>query len=149
MKTTKKHQKYTEWLSAEEMHSASKQWLSELEFIEDEHLFFNDLITTFTSELIAPDKFSKGRELIDLIFQSQKQNNVLQNAVKTHENDLQIMVDGVNQIKEEQAYMEEHLGLISLINDFLKDYRVLKRALFDLIKTIKKEDKLRHLINRK
>ena len=44
METTQTQVRYVEWLSPEEMHKASQSWLSELQFIKDEHLFFEDLI---------------------------------------------------------------------------------------------------------
>ena len=44
---------YVEWLSAEVMHEASRKWLSELRFIKDEQLFFDDLINSYTNHLIT------------------------------------------------------------------------------------------------
>jgi len=141
--------KYTEWLDADKMHEASKEWLSELNFIKDEHLFFEDLVTQFTSQLIAFGNFSNNKEIIDAINRSQKQNNGLIEAVKIHENELKIMVDGIDQIEEEKAYTKEHSDLIITITEFLKEYKSLKTQLFDIIKSIKKEDKNRHLLDRK
>jgi len=141
--------KYTEWLDADEMHEASKEWLSELKFIKDEHIFFEDLVTKFTSQLIAYGNFSNNKEIIDAIYRSQKQNNTLIEAVKIHENELQIMVDGIDQLEEEKEYTKEHIDLIVAITEFLKEYRLLKTQLFDIIKNIKKEDKNRHLLDRK
>ncbi|WP_299336454.1 hypothetical protein [uncultured Psychroserpens sp.] len=149
MKSIQTHAHYIEWLSADEMHEASKEWLSELYFIQDEHLFFEDLITTFTSQLISGDKFSDSKALIDDIKKSQTQNNLLIEAIKTHENDLQIMVDGIDQIKEENYYTKEHKNLVGIINSFLNDYKHLKSRLFEIVKTIKKEEKLKHLIDKK
>ncbi|WP_431136880.1 hypothetical protein [Psychroserpens mesophilus] len=149
MKTTKTYAHYVEWLSADQMHEASKEWLSELKFIRDEHLFFEDLITAFTSPLIASGKFSDIQEIIDAIYKSQKQNNVLIEAVKIHENELQIMVDGINQLEEEKAYTKEHSTLITTITNFLKAYKSLKSQLFTIITNIKKEDKQKHLIDKK
>lgn len=149
MKTIQTQVKYVEWLSAEEMHDASKEWLSELRFIKDEHLFFEDLITTYTSLIIESGKFSDTTEIADAINKSEKQNNLLIEAVKVHENKLQIMVDGIDQLKEEKAYTKEHSDLIIAISDFLKEYKSLKTQLFDIIKSIKKEDKFRHMIDKK
>lgn len=143
------HLKYIEWLDADELHEASKEWLSELNFIKDEHLFFEDLVTQFTSQLIAFGNFSNNKEIIDAINRSQKQNNTLIEAVKIHENELKIMVDGIDQIEEEKAYTKEHSDLIIAITEFLKEYKSLKTQLFDIIKSIKKEDKNRHLLDRK
>ncbi|NNE32432.1 MAG: hypothetical protein HKN40_08695 [Winogradskyella sp.] len=141
--------KYTKWLEPDEMHEASKEWLSELNFVKDEHLFFEDLVTKFTSQLIALDVFSDTKEIIDAINRSQKQNNALIEAVMIHENELQIMVDGIDQLDEEKAYVRKHTDLIMAINEFLKEYKGLKSQLFDIIKKIKKEDKDRHLLDRK
>ena len=59
------------------------------------------------------------------------------------------MVDGIDQLKEEEAYKKEHRRLIIDISDFKKNYRILKKQLFDIIKSIKKEEKQRRLIDRK
>jgi hypothetical protein len=131
------------------MHEASKEWLSELNFIKDEHLFFEDLVTQFTSQLLAFDNFSNNKEIVDAINRSQKRNNTLIEAIKIHENELQVMVDGIDQLEEEKAYTKEHSDLIIATTDFLKEYRTLKTQLFDIIKNIKKEDKNRHLLDRK
>lgn len=149
MKTIQTHTHYIEWLSASEMHDDSKEWLSELKFIRDEHLFFEDLITSFTMQLIAKEKFPNSRDLTDALKSSQKQNELLIEAIKTHENDLQIMVDGVDQIKEENAYTKEHKNLVEIINAFLKEYKLLKTRVFKMIKDIKKEEKQKRLIDKK
>jgi len=143
------HLKYTEWLDADEMHETSKEWLSELNFIKDEHLFFEDLIKSFTLQMIEPEKFSHNKEIIDAINRSQKKNNLLIEAVKVHENELEVMVDGIDQLEEEKAYTKEHSDLIIAITEFLKEYKSLKTQLFDIVKSIKKEEKNRRLLDRK
>ncbi|NRD24639.1 hypothetical protein HNV10_15400 [Winogradskyella litoriviva] len=149
METIQTHARYVEWLSADEMHNHSKEWLSQLEFIRDEHLFFEDLIKSNTLQLINPEKFAHNKEIIDAINRSQKHNNLLIEAIQTHENELKILVDGINQPKEEEAYKKEHRGLIVKISEFLKYYRTLKVQLFDIVKAIKKEEKIRLLIDGK
>ncbi len=148
METIQTHTGYVEWLNADEMHKGSKEWLSQLEFLKDEHLFFEDLIKSYTLQLIQPEKFAHNKEIIDAINKSQKRNNLLIEAVKIHENGLQIMVDGIDQLKQEKAYKKEHRGLIIKICEFLMEYRSLKMELFDIIKNIKKEKKRGHLIDR-
>lgn len=149
MKTIQTYTHYVEWLSADQLHEASKEWLSELKFIRDEHLFFEDLITTFTSQLIAIGKFSDNKEIVDAINRSNKRNNLLIETIKTHENELQIMVDKINQLEQEKAYTKEHKDLTITIANFLKEYKTLKSQLFSIIKNIQKEDKQKHLIDKK
>jgi len=148
MKTTQTSTKYVEWLSAETMHKNSINWLSDLEFMKDEQLFFDDLIKSFTLQLIDSKHFTKSKTIIDTLSKLQKKTNLLVKYVKNHRNDLKIMVDGIDQLKEEADYKNEHRRLIVEINDFVKEYRVLKTSLFGLIKTIKKEEKQKRLIDK-
>ena len=146
MKNTQMHSRYVEWLNADQMHEKSKEWLSELRFIKDEHLFFEDLIKSYTLDLLKPQKFVHNKEIIDKISKSKKRTKMLIEAVKVHVNKLQIMVDEIEQPKEEEAYKKEHLNLIIDISEFEKKYRLLKKKLFEIIKTIKKHKKQRLLI---
>lgn len=147
MKTTRSNTNYVEWLSAEHMHEASKEWLSELSFIKDEHTFLEDLIKSNTLKLINPKHFSHNKEIIDAINKSEKTNNHLINAVKAHERKLEIMTDNIDQPELEKAYKKEHRELIIKISAFEKNYKTLKRELFEIIKNIKKQEKQKLLID--
>ena len=148
MESTQTQARYVEWLSAGQMHQASREWLSELEFIKDEHLFFEDLIKSFTLQLINPEKFSHNKEIIDALNSSQKKTDFFIEAVKVHKNELKIMVDGIDQLKKEEAYKKEHRGLIVEIAEFKETYRTLKTELFEIIKNIKKIEKQGRFIDK-
>jgi len=143
MKTTNTHLKYVEWFSAEDMHSTSKQWLSELSFLKDEQLFFEDLIRKYIFELIAPDQFKKTTKIVEDLGSSRKKVDELIKLVEAHERGLEIMVDGVDQVIEEEVYKNEHKRLIIEVSEFLKGYRKLKETLFNTVKEIAKSDKKR------
>jgi hypothetical protein len=149
METQPINTKYVEWLSAEEMHEASRKWLSELNFLKDEHLFFEDLISSFTLQFISKDRYSNSKEIIDAINRSQKENKELIKLVKAHEYALHIMVDGIDQPEKEALYKKEHQELILSINAFTKDFKLIKAQLFDIIKRFKKEEKFQHLLDKK
>ena len=138
--------KYIEWLRAEDMHEASKQWLSELKFIADEQLFFQDLIKDHTLQLVDKSVFADTKAIIDALEKSKKKNTDLLEAVKTHENDLVILVDEIDQIDEEKAYKKEHRGLVSLMSAFFIEYRTLKTKLFRIVKEAIKKEKQQRLL---
>lgn len=144
-----KNVKYIEWLSADELHAASQEWLSDLKFTLDEHRFFEDLITEYTSLLIKDNQFPSSKALIEDIDASKKQNIILIEAVQTHENELKVMLDGINELKKEDAYTNEHFQLVSIIGDFMKSYNTLKQKMFTIIKDLKKQDKRNRLIDKK
>jgi GTP-binding protein EngB required for normal cell division len=135
-----------EFLSAEEMHEASLGWLRELEFIKDEHLFFEDMITSFSLQLIQNKGFEQNVEIIDIINASQKRNNSLIKIIKKHDKNLRLLVDGIDQIKEETVYKQEHRNLIEVINEHLKEYKSLKTQLFAIIKGVIKKEKQKKLM---
>lgn len=140
--------KHTEWFSAEEMHEHVQDWLSELEFLKDEHLFFEDLVKTYTLQLIDTKKFSSYKEIIEAIKHSEKRNNILIDAIKVHGNELKILLDMIDNAKEEEGYKKEHRNLINLVSEFLKDYQSLKSRLFTAIKNILKKEKQQRLLGK-
>jgi len=146
MKTTKTDIKYVEWLSAEVMHKNSIEWLSELRFINNELLFFDDLIKSYTLQLIDTKHFNESKKVVDKLGTSHKKTNHLIKIIQVHQNDLKIMVDGLDEPKEEEEYKNEHRKFIIMNNEFLKTYRILKTEIFDLIKNILKEQKQKRLL---
>lgn len=149
MKTIHTNAKHTEWLSADEMHFESKKWLSELEFCKEEQWFFEDLIRSYTLQILDNNHFEESKRLIDKLTKIVEQTQTLINAVKSHEKELSIMVDGIDQIKEETAYKKEHRNLTELVEEFRKRYRTIKTKLFNLIKMVMKEGKQNRLLDKK
>jgi hypothetical protein len=146
MKTIHTKAKHTEWLSADDMHDASKLWISELAFFTEEQIFLEDLIKSYTLELIDKNHFEESKAIVDKLSTLVKETKVLSNAVKSHEAELSIMVDGVDQLKDEANYRKEHRNLIELIGEFKKRYQSIKTRLFDLIKLVMKEGKQKRLL---
>lgn len=141
MKTTITQLKFVEWYSAEDMHEMSKNWLLELNFIKDEIRFFEDLIRKYIFQLIVPDKFKASGKIVESLASLRNDNEKLIMLIKKHENDLEIMVDGKDQLIEEEVYKVEHKKLIEIVDAFLKEYKNLKQTLFSTIKKIAKSEK--------
>jgi hypothetical protein len=146
MKSKQETYKYVEWLNADVMHEASRNWLSELRFIKDEQHFFQNLIKAYTLQLIDSKHFTNSKKLIDLLAHMQKKNILLIEDVKAHENELLIMVDGIDQLEEEESYKNKHRKLIISISKYIKDYRILKKSLFEVIEDISKHEKQKRLL---
>lgn len=137
---------YVEWLNAKVMHKASRKWLSELKFIKDEQLFFDDLIKSFTLQLIDSSRFDESKALVEKLSAMQTQTDIYIKTVMAHENGLEIMVNEIDEPKEEEAYRKEHNDLIITIASFLSHYRRLKTQLFSLVKGIIKDQKQKRLL---
>lgn len=147
MTTLKNQTKYVEWLSVSNMHQETLNWNSELNFIKVEQIFFQDLIKSYTIQLIGSEHFDKSKQIVDILYEIQKETNLLFEIVKRHRVSLQILVDGVNQIKEEKAYKKEHKDLIVKLSEFIDRYNNFKETLFKHIKNIIKENKQKRLLD--
>lgn len=146
MKTTKTRPKFVEWFSADVMHENSNEWLSELRFINDELLFFDDLIKSYTLQLIDSKYFNESKKLVDELGTLHKKTYNLIKIIQEHTNDLEIMVDGIDQPDEEDSYKNEHREIMIKVNEFIKKCRTTKKELFELIKNILLEQKQKRLL---
>ena len=146
MKTKPLKYSYVEWLSAEEMHETSKQFLSELNFIKDEQLFLNDLVKSFTLQLIDTDIFEESKKVIDQIQRFEKDMETLLKKVRAHENQLQIMVDDIDQLTMEKAYIVTHKELLNDVNEYVVKYRKVKERLFKVVSSVMKREKQKRLL---
>jgi len=146
LKTMKKYT-YIEWLNAEEMHEDSIRWFSELKFIRDEQIFLNNLVQSFTIQLIDSNSYEKSKKIIERLQHGEKDIVPLFKKTQAHKNQLEIIIDDVDQLKMEKAYLETHQELQIAINDYTQRYREVKEGLFKLLTFIMKKDKQKRLLN--
>ncbi|MFH4967166.1 hypothetical protein V8G61_03085 [Gaetbulibacter sp. M240] len=146
MKTKEINAKYDVWLNAENMHRDSRNWLSELRFAQDEELFLDDLVKSYTLQLIDTKHFAESKKVIEKLSKIQKETDTLIEIVKNHEKGLSIMVDGINEFDKEKAFKNKHVKLIINVKNFLEKYRTLKTELFAVVKSVLKEGKQKRLL---
>lgn len=147
METTGNDYKYIEWKNSEEMHFSSVQWISELNFIKDEHLFFEDMLKEYTLPIIESHLFPKVKELINRLTESKQMATNILNKTTKHKNGLQIMIDGINQIEEEKKYKEDHKHLLKEVHEFSKEYNALKKEIFQTVSQALKHQKQKRLLS--
>ena len=135
-----------EMYDAQALHITSHQWILELEFIKDEHLFFEDLVKSFTLQLIDSKSYEEHSEIIKAINASEKHNDLLLKAIKGHDKNLKSMVEGKLKPNEELAYKMEHKKFMEELNAYLKAYKSLKMRLFTLMKGVFKKEKQKRLL---
>lgn len=149
MKATHELYKYFDRHTAEKMHLESKHYLLELYFIRDEQHFFEQLIDSYSFQLIVTDKFSQNRELIEKWSNAQKKNAVLIDNLIDHENKLEILLGTTGKTVTEIKYILWHKNILKDIDEHLTAYREIKRQIYDMIKAIMKEQKQeqKHLLD--
>ena len=146
MKLEEQKHRYIEWISPEDMHSETVEWISELEFAKDEQLFLNNLVKHYTLQLIDNKNYEKSKKIVSAILDSENELITLLKKIQLHENQLDIL-DDIDQPKMEQAYKETHKELMVNMRDYLEQYRGLKKRLFKLISKVIKKEKQNRLLN--
>lgn len=134
-----------ELYSVETLHMASQNWILELEFIKNEHLFFEDLLKTFNLQLIESQGYGSNSEIVEAMGASKKRNNSLLKYIKKHDRNLKLLVDAKVQPEEEVAYKAEHKLLMGELHRHLKEYKYLKTQLFTNVKEVFKKEKQKRL----
>ncbi|MGY8914695.1 MAG: hypothetical protein ACKVJF_06375, partial [Flavobacteriales bacterium] len=120
---------------------------SELMFIKDEQFFLNNLIKSYTIQLTDKEVFEKSKELVVALLETEKEVVSLMKKVQLHNNQLEIMVDDVDQLKMEKAYKSTHNDLLLAVIAFGNTYRTIKERLFKLVSKVMKLDKQKRLLN--
>ncbi len=147
MKTIMPDIKYIESKSPVELHVESLNWISELKFIKDEQHFLDELLKSYTIQLIEKQDFSKNKEIISHLSKLEKDGEKLLKKIINHENELLILVDGIDQIKEEKHYRFLHSTYIMKVTNYFNEYKDVKREIFDVVKKIMKHEKQKRLLN--
>ena len=147
MKTIMPNIKYIESKSPDELHVESLNWISELKFIKDEQRFLEDLIKSYTIQLLEKQDFSKNREIINHLTKLRKSGESLLKKLINHENELLILVDGIDQIKEEKHYRFLHSTYLLEVTNYFNDYKDIKKEIFSTIKQLMKCEKQKRLLN--
>jgi hypothetical protein len=147
MKTIMPNIKYIETKSPDELHVESLNWISELKFIKDEQKFLEDLLKSYTIQLLENQDFSKNREIINDLTKIRKSGENLLKKLINHENELLILVDGIDQIKEEKHYRFLHSTYLLKVTNYFNDYKDIKKEIFSAIKEIMKHEKQKRLLN--
>ena len=147
MKTIMPDIKYIESKSPVELHVESLNWISELKFIKDEQRFLDELLKSYTIQLIEKQDFTKNKKIISALSKLEKDGEKLLKKIINHENELLILVDGIDQIKEEKHYRFLHSTYIMNVTNYFNEYKDVKREIFDVVKRIMKQEKQKKLLN--
>ena len=139
--------KYIESKSPGEPHVESLNWISELKFIKDEQHFLDELLKSYTIQLIEKQDFAKNKEIISELSKLEKDGEKLLKKIINHENELLILVDGIDQIKEEKHYRFLHSTYLLEVTNYYNNYKDAKKKIFDVIKKIMKQEKQKRLLN--
>jgi hypothetical protein len=141
MTPTDYYPKLMKWLSPDDLNEICKSWLSELQFMKDEQRFFQEVIRDHNKELTTTSNYAHSKELLEQLAKSSAKTFQLIRTVEHQLRDLEILVDGVDQLKEEQDFKRCQAGLHDEMDTHKNAFKNLKRELFKHIAHILKIEK--------
>ena len=130
MTPTNYYPKLMKWLSADDLNHINKAWLSELNFMKDEQRFFNRLLIDYSEQMTMAGNYVKTKKLIEKLAKSTNKTLYLITAVEKHLNELIILVDGKDQLEEENAFKSVQNQLDDEMTQHVNLYKSLKKELF-------------------
>ena len=128
--------------SIEELHHDSRNWLSEIEFINYEMKFLNQLLSSYYIDLLESGYEKRINELANKIAIEKKSGNALSKLILEHEKILSDLIQ-TNSVTSNKNYLETHKKFEIEIIILLGRYKELKMEIFKRIEKImrKKEQK--------
>ena len=121
--------------SIEELHHDSRNWLSEIQFINYEMKFLYNLLTSNYIELLSSGLDIKVKELFKKIAIEKKSGNALSKLILEHEKILSDLIQ-TNSVTSNKNYLETHKKFEIEITIFLGRYKELKMEIFKIIERI-------------
>lgn len=138
--------RYIEWKTPDEMHFSSLQWKSELNFIKDEHHFFEDMLKEYTMPIIESRLFSRVKDLIEQLVLSKKELRILDSRTNDHISRLRCLLEDVDEPKEGRLYRQEHKSILNDVVHYTRQYKRLKREIFVAVSRAMKRQKQKRLL---
>lgn len=141
MTPTDYYPKLMKWLSPDDLNEICKAWLSDLQFIKDEQRFFQEVIRDHNKELTTKENYAHSKELLEQLAKSSAKTFQLIRTVKQQLKDLKILLDGLDQLTEEQEFKKCQCDLDEDLAAHKNAFKKLKRELFKHIAHILKIEK--------
>ena len=143
MKSAKK-EKLREKLS--KLHEENITWLQELEFVHDEHVFLEDLLSAHFLDLSTEKLYEPTKKLIQKLNEIERMDNELEDAIQTHNKHIATLLESL-QLKGKKELVKEHKSIQKDFEAFHLKFKFVKRKIFNMIKEIIKEHKQKLLIS--
>ena len=130
-----------------ELHDQSVQWINEIQFMTDEQVFLEHLLSSHFLELSSSKLYETTKRLIRKLKEVESLGNDLMDKIQLHNKHVGTIIENFN--KEYQVNVDrEHRSIKKDLDSYLLKFRYIKKKIFGIIKSIMKEHKQKRLINK-
>ncbi len=130
-----------------ELHDQSVQWINEIQFMADEQVFLEHLLSSHFLELSSSKLYETTKRLIRKLKEVELLGSDLMDKIQLHNKHVGTIIENFN--KEYQVNVDrEHQSIKKDLDSYLLKFRYIKKKIFGIIKAIMKEHKQKLLINK-
>ena len=122
------------------LHDESLLWLNELEFMQDEQIFLENLLSSHFLDLSTPKLYDPTRRLIKKIKEVEKMSNELIDTIHIHNKHMATFIESL-QTSGEKVLEKEHDQIEIDFNTITLKFKYIKKKVFSMIKEIMKDHK--------
>ena len=124
----------------EDLHWETQQWKSDLQFVHDEVMFFEQLLQSYVFEPNTPNLFERLQDYLARLNTFKEERQSVVKTLAKHENEL----GGMWECKDSDCnggYRKCHDDLRTTVNDLTKKFSILKSEIFNYAGGILKKRK--------
>ncbi|MCA0932767.1 hypothetical protein LCM02_09920 [Lutimonas saemankumensis] len=129
------------------LHEETSNWLSEMEFMKDEQLFLEHLLSTHFLDLSSTKLYEPTRKLIKRLKEVESLGTELVDRTRKHDENTGIMLENI-QASRTSKLLTEHEKIKIEYDNYTLKFRYVKKKIFALIKEIMIQHKQKLLINK-
>lgn len=121
----------------EELHDDATQWISEIDFINDEIRFLEHLLSDKYIDCLSAGLYQKIEEFVHKLSEQKKVGETLKIVINEQE---VILVDLIqkNSVLSNKNFLENHKKLAFEMTYYMKKYKRLKRQIFEIVEEVMK-----------
>ncbi len=129
------------------LHDETLQWLNELQFMQDEQTFLEHLLSSHFLDLSTEELYDPTRKLIKKLKDVEKNTDKLIDIVHVHNKHMATYMESI-QSNSKNDLIDEHNQINIDFETFTRDFKYVKKKIFNMIKDIMKDHKQKLLLNK-
>ena len=129
------------------LHESSIIWISELEFMKDEEVFMEQLLSSHFLDLSTEKLYESTRKLIKKLKEVELLGEELIEKVRSHNEKIASAIENVK-LNRERDLVKNHMDIGKDFENLILKYRYVKKKIFAVIKEIMIHHKQKLLLSK-
>jgi hypothetical protein len=115
----------------EQLFNKTKKWISKMEFIKIEQVFYKELLKQYIIKSCAANNFNKAKLLLDAVNNEIILSEKLFKSIEEHKINLSLLIEKIY-LKKEAKFRKKHGVLKSEIINYISNFNCIKEQIFEI-----------------